>query len=235
MKNATITALILAVGIGLGIFTSAVLASSPVDAKPSPIHVEKYVTSGKLAIAQWASEDDQTYTQGYVNLIDIAKDSSGNLVSFVDVVIQQYRLVEHCQLINGEQYCNYDYEDLLGFYGSAELDKSDFTISNNVRTASLENVEITGIDYYSGKEMTITVDGTWTDSGGPIKIKRTYSESNEYYKLFFKGMFKGTEAEASIKISGDIDASSSDGSDYSEAFIAKAKNSALYKINDAPI
>lgn len=236
MKNIRTLALVVAAGVILGVLSStSSLSLTPAQAKPSSTHVEKYMTSGKLAVAQWFSADGDIFTNGYINLVDIAKASDGSVESFVDVFIEEYKLVEHCDEVNGEEVCYYDYEDVLAFFGSAVLDKSDFKISNNLRSASLESVEVTGYDYISGAEMTITVDAAWTDGGANIKQRNSFSETTEDYKVFFKGLFTGRAADASIEISGDIKSSSGDNPDYSDAFIAKAKNMAIYKIYEEPI
>lgn len=236
MNNIRTVAAIVAAALILGLVSSAAsLSLSTAQAKPNPTHVEKYMTSGKMAFANWFSEDNETITNGYVALVDSAKTAEGTPESFVDVSIQQYKLVEHCKVINGQEICNYEYADVIAFFGSAEVGKSDFKISSNVRSASLNNVKVTGYDYFSGKEMTITVDATWTDAGSPVKQRNSYSETTDNYKLFFKGMLSGRAADASIEISGDINVSNGDNPDYTDAFIAKAKNSAFYRIYEEPI
>jgi len=235
MNNVKTVAVIVAAGIILGLVSSvSSLALAPAQAKPNTTHVEKYMTSGKIASAHWFTEDGDTFTQGIVNLIVAAKTPEGTSESFVDVNIEQYKLEEYCEILNGEEYCDYEYTPVMTFFGYAELDRSDFNISSNLRSASLDSVEVTGFDYVNGEEKTITVDATWSDEGSPIKQRNSYSETNEYYKIFFKGMISGRTADASIEITGDINTSSGD-SDFSDAFIVKAKEVVLYKIYEEPI
>ncbi|MCI0563557.1 MAG: hypothetical protein MN733_34210 [Nitrososphaera sp.] len=230
----------LAAALVLSIASTLALSLTPAQANKNISQgndsVLKYRTSGKIASGQWFAEDeaDNTFTEVYLFMIDSATNVNGGYPeSFMDMVIYQYQLTETCEDYYGEEYCYYDYVPLLEFYGFAELNKSDFAISNNLRSASITGLEVTGYDYISGEEKTINVDAEWTSSGGMLKEKSSYSQTNEFFKISLKGMGAGRDADASVDISGDIDVNLDQNSNYG-ALLAKFRQAVLYKIIEQP-
>jgi hypothetical protein len=202
-------------------------------------HVQKFNISGKIADAHWfiENEGEQTFTDVYISLVDAAsKQDDLYTISTLDVFISQYKLIEECVTYpDGSEECYYDYQPVMEFFGYDELQDSDYKISNNVRSASVNGVELTGYDYFSGQEKTIIVDATWTAEGSLVKIKRAFSETDEGYKLTYKFMGTGRDAEASAQISGDIDLVLDEGTyQDADASILKAREGNMVKILGAP-
>ena len=212
--------LVLSVGL-LPLFSPATAASKPAAAQ----QVQKLAASGKLAEASWFLEDHEklTLTEVYMTLTDLDPEANpGSPEAFIDLIIIQAKLVEVCEEYAGEGYCYYEYLPAMEFYGYAELEESDFKISNNVRTASISGLELSGTDYFSGEEKTIIVDATWKADSALTKIKQSIAESDDGYKLTYKLSGIGRDAIANLQIGGDIQMTLGPSS-YSDASILKAK------------
>ncbi|MGH9992172.1 MAG: hypothetical protein ACREAZ_05940 [Nitrososphaera sp.] len=199
-------------------------------------HVTKYVATSKAAFAAWSEEDEnEVYTDVFVSLFDSAtlgNDSYPN--SYLDIFISQYRLVEVCDVYYGEEYCYYNYEPLLEFYGFAQLDSSDFAISNSLRSASVSDVEVTGFDYISYDKKTITVAVTWTGKGIIFKEKFGSHISTPFVMFSFKGMGSVRDASSSVDIGGDLEISLDQNSEYNDASISKFKQATMEIIKKGP-
>jgi hypothetical protein len=205
----------------LPLFSPATAASKPDAAQ----QVQKLAASGKLAEASWFLEDQEklTLTEVYLTLTDLDQEANpGTPEAFIDLIIIQAQLVEVCEEYAGEEYCYYEYLPSMEFYGYAELEDSDFKISNNVRTASIAGSEVSGTDYFSGEEKTIIVDATWKADSALTKIKQSIAESDDGYKLTYKLSGIGRDAIANLQIGGDIEMTLGP-SPYSDASILKAK------------
>ena len=243
MNNNTRLTLSIAIGAGLVLSVASMLAVfSPMSAEAKnnvgqgTDQVEKFRISGKVADAHWYVEDEEeeTFTDVSIYLIDSAQNVYEDYPeSFLEVFISQYKITETCVIYDGEEYCYYDYEPVVQFFGYAELKKSDFAISNNIRSASVTDVQVTGYEYVSGDEKTIIVDAKWIGEGSTLKVKSSYSETNEFYKVSFKGMGVGKDATASADISGDIDISL-DQISYSDASILKFRQGYMFRIIEEP-
>ena len=229
----------LSVALAAGLLTT-LFASMPFGAttsmtalaRPADAHkVEKFRVTNTLAEAQWDIEDEEEemFTRAAIYLVDSAsKGGYGYPESSLSVFIVQYRLVEECE-DEDEEECDYDYEPVTYFGGYTGLDKSDFKISSNLRSAVVKNVQVTGYDYLTGDEKTITVDATWTGQGNTFKNKHSFTESNEYYRLTFKASGTGRDAQATAQITGDINLTlNADG--YQDALLFKAKEGSMYRI-----
>ncbi len=221
----------------------ALLSLTPAQAnsKSSKVHqdndrVTKYSVTGKTAFSVWSKESgDEVYTDVFVYLFDSASRGQDSYqLSVLNIGISQYRLIEECDVYNGSEECYYDYEPLLAFYGYAELDDSDFAISNGLRSASVNGVELTGLDYVSQEEKTITVDATWTGEGSIFKEKNSYHQSNPFFKYSFKGMGSSRDAVATIDIGGDLDISLNENAEYNDALIGKFREATIIVIKDDP-
>jgi hypothetical protein len=194
-------------------------------------HVEKSRIAGKVANAQWYSEDKDVYSEGFIYLIDAESKPEGYYTDPIVVVqVWQYKLTEECVVYPDGEVCFYDYEVMADFYGYAEPQKSDFSISGNLRSASIEGVEVTGYDYVSGSEKTITLDASWTASGSLYRQKLSDTQYDEDYVYSFKAMGVGRDATVTAEISGDIDLTL-DESEYldSSATILKAKQAYMIR------
>ena len=209
MSGAVAAGLVLSLVLMFSVFSpTTVLAKD--NAGHGSDQLQKFKISGKVAQAAWSIDDEETetYTDVAMFLVDSQKNVlSGYPQSSLDIIISQYKLVEVCEVYDGEKYCYYDYEPIMEFYGFTEPSESHYAISNNLRSASLDHVSVTGYDYVSGDEKTITIDALWSGEGNQIKIKQSYSETNEFYKISFNGMGTGRDATASADISGDLDIS----------------------------
>ena len=214
------TSLVLSISL-LPLFSPATAASKPGAAR----QVQKFTASGKLAEASWFLEDREklTLTEVYLTLTDLDQEANpDNPEAFIDLIVIQAKLVKVCEEYAGEGYCYYEYLPAMTFYGYAELEDSDFKISNNVRTASIAGLEVPGIDYFSGKEKTVIVDATWKADGALTKIKQSIAESDDGYKLTYKLSGLGRDAIANLQIGGDIKLTLGQ-SPNSDASILKAK------------
>jgi hypothetical protein len=135
-------------------------------------HVEKFRIAGKVASAQWYSENSDTYSEVSVYLVD-ADSKPEEYYSNPTVIVQvwEYELIEDCIVYPDGEQCHYVYEFVTDFFGFAEPKRSDFSISGSLRTASIDAVEVTGYDYVTGDEMTITLDASWIASGSLFEAK----------------------------------------------------------------
>jgi len=221
-----LVSVIVATGLVLSISLSPLLSPATAASKPDAARqVQKLAASGKVAEASWFLEDDKklTLTEVYLTLTDLDQEANpGSPEAFIDLIVIQAKLVKVCDEYAGEGYCYYEYLPSMEFYGYAELEDSDFKISNNVRTASIAGLEVPGIDYFTGKEKTVIVDATWKADGALTKIKQSIAESDDGYKLTYKLSGIGRDAIANLKICGDIDMTLGQ-SPNSDASILKAK------------
>ena len=206
-------------------FTTAMTAQAKPDPVTSAGLVEKFRIAGKIADAHWYTEDleNKIFTDVFLFVVEI--DPKSNLPfteTFLDLIIFQYRLVETCEEFDGQVICYYDFEPLTDFYGSAVLDASEYSITNNFRSASVSGVEVSGIDFVSEEEKTVIVDASWIGDGGLIKIKQSSSEAQEDYRITYKANGLGRDATATADFSGDIELSL-DESTYSDATVMRVR------------
>ena len=197
-------------------------------------HIEKFRISGKIAQAGWYIENgDGTITEAFISLVDAAtKTEDFPPYKFLDVVIFQYEFVEECITYpDGSEVCYYDYVPIMDFYGFAELDGSEVDISNNLRSASADAIQVTGYDYVSGEEKTISVSASWVTDGSLLKIKRIFSQTDEDFKFTVKTMGTGREGTATAQISGDIDLTVDEGSAlYEDASVLRIREGQMVRI-----
>lgn len=213
--------LVLSVASLFPLFSPATAVSKPGATQ----QVQKLAATGKLAEASWFLEDQEklTLTEVYLTLTDLDQEANpGSPEAFIDLIVIQAKLVEVCEENAGEKYCYYEYLPAMEYYGYAEIKDSDFKISNNVRTASIPGLEVSGTDYFSGEEKTIIVDATWKADSALTKIKQSIAKSDDGSKLTYKLSGMGRDAIANLQIGGDIEMALGP-SPNADASILKAK------------
>ena len=242
----TLSSVTLSIGLLLSLFavlpsTSTALAQIGPYPNPDYDRVEKYRLSGISARADWFIEDEEeeSFTEVSVYLVDSALSGDERYAhSLLYVSIQQYTLVEdecYWDQEEEEEYCDYDFDRTIGFDGFAELDKSDFKISNNLRSALVRPVEVEGYDWVSDNEMTILVSAEWMGQGSKFKDTQMYSQTNEFYKAVAKVSGTARDALAKAQITGDgIDLSVGYNEEYHYASLMKSREGYMFRILSEP-
>jgi hypothetical protein len=197
--------------------------------------VERYSISGKSAQAWWSMEtEEEIYSDVFLAIADSAsKGDEKYTESYLFIAITQYKQVEVCDLYYGEEYCYYDHDWLMEFFGSTELDKSAFVISNNLRSASVQDLELIGYDYTSQNEMTIFIDADWTGVGETTRSRDFYNDNWESFKFTFKSMGVSRDADATVNITGDIEILA-DNSVDEEANLSKIREGTILRFTGKP-
>jgi hypothetical protein len=210
-------------------------AQQEADTNQSSNRVERFSISGKSAQAIWSMEnEDESHTDVFIAIVDSASKADEQFTeSYLFITITEYELVEVCEQYYGQEYCYYDYDWLMEFFGYTALDKAAFEISDSLRSASVQDLELGGFDYVSQNEMTITIDADWTGVGDTTRTRDFYSDSGESFKFTFKSMGVSRDADATLNITGDIEIST-DNSIDAEASLSKIREGTLLRFTGKP-
>jgi hypothetical protein len=92
-------------------------------------------------------------------------------------------------------------------------------------------VQVIGYEYLSQQEMTVWVNATWTADGSLLKLKQSYSDSNEDYTLTTKSIGTGRDAAATAQISGDININLDEQTsyEYEDASVMRVKQGEMIR------
>jgi hypothetical protein len=203
---------ILAVGFSfLQVFAAAlfvVTSFQSMTAEAAPAGSTTHVSfKGKAVEANWYSEEDEVYTEAALFATESAykqkSDKYGESVAYI--IINQYKEGEEiCEIVDEEEYCWTESIPILAFDGYTTLAPEAFIVSGaTLRSASL-NTQMTGYDYASDSEKTITINAVWSGLDGLFSGNSNYRfRSDDYrYSAHFHGSNRA--ADASAAISGDI-------------------------------
>ena len=174
---------------------------------PHNVHVS---FKGKSAEAYWYTYDepeDGIYTDAGLFATDFAyKEKSEKYEeSVVYIFINQYKEGEEvCETIDGEEYCWVEYIPILSFGGYTTLTPDAFSITGGILRSATLNTEITGYDYATDTEKTITINALWSGTDGLFsgKSNERFRSDGFQYSSHSTGISRG--ADVSATISGDI-------------------------------
>lgn len=160
---------------------------------------------GNAADAYWSNEDNGVYTEVYLFATDYRSQqkssSAGDSVAYI--TIYQYALNEVCEKYRGETYCWYEEVPTLAFDGFASgLDPQAFQ-ATRLDKATLDT-QITGYDWVSGTEKTITVNAAWSGIGDTSSGNYLYNYRSGDYTIHEQGTGSWRQADVTASIAGDI-------------------------------
>ena len=173
----------------------------------SNVHVS---FKGKSAEAYWYSYDepkDGIYTDAGLFATDFAykQKSEKYEESVVYIFINQYKEGEEvCEIIDGEEYCYVEYIPILAFGGYTTLTPDAFSVTGGTLRSATLNAEITGYDYATDTEKTITINALWSGTGdlSSGKSSERFRSDGFHYASSSTGISRG--ADVSATIGGDI-------------------------------
>jgi hypothetical protein len=162
---------------------------------------------GNSAYASMSSQSlDGVNTDVYVFATDTAsRQNSGTFdQSQAYFYIYQYKLGDQiCQVSDGQEYCYNQTIPIVSFNGYApSLDANSFQMKK-LNTASLQTT-MTGFDWVSNSEKTITINATWTGVGSTSSgnYVTTYRSGNYLFHSQYVGSSR--QGDITIGISGDV-------------------------------
>lgn len=163
---------------------------------------------GKSAEAYWYSEENELYTEAILFATDSAYKQKSDRYeeSVMYLAIYQYKEGEEiCKIYEGKEYCDVEYIPILAFEGYGILTPEAFAVQGARLSSATLNTEITGYDYVSDSEKTITIDADWSGTDSMTSGKNTYRvRSDDYrYSVHYSGFNRAADPIASL--TGDID------------------------------
>src|SRR5690348_11890885 len=148
-----------------------------------------------------SSQADGVHTDIYIFATDSASNQksarSDQSVAYVNVY-QYTQGNQTCQVIDGQQYCWYDYIPVLSFSGYATLNSAQAFQSSRLNSASLQTV-MTGFDAVSNSTKTIVIDATLTGVGNTTSGNSVYNYRAGSY--IFSSQSVGSYRQANVAIS----------------------------------
>jgi hypothetical protein len=160
---------------------------------------------GNSANAYWSNESNGVYTDVYLFATDYRyqQKSSAGGDSVAYMYIYQYTVNEVCEKYRGQTYCWYDYVPTLAFDGYVSgLDAQAFQ-ATRLDKATL-NTQITGYDWVSGTEKTITANVAWSGIGDTSSGNYLYNYRSGDYTVHSQGTGSWRQADVTASIGGDI-------------------------------
>ena len=174
---------------------------------PGTVHVS---FKGKSAEAYWYTYDkpeDGIYTEAGLFATDSAYKQKSQRYdeSVAFIFIYQYKEgKEICETVDGEQYCWVEYIPILSFEGYTTLRPDAFSVTGGTLRSATLNTEITGYDYSTDTEKTITINALWSGTEGLSsgKSNERFRSDGFHYTSHSTGISRG--ADVSATIGGDI-------------------------------
>lgn len=211
----TLTIVVVLLGATMLVPSSQLIAASASSVSATTQNQEKnnerlnthFSFKGKSAEAYWYSEENEIYSEAMLFATDSAykQKSDRNEESVMYLAIYQYKEGEEiCEIYEDEEYCDVEYIPILAFEGYAILTPNAFALKGAGLSSATLNSEITGYDYVSDSEKTITIDADWSGTGSMTTGKNTYKvRSDDYrYSTHYTGSNRAADPIASL--TGDI-------------------------------
>lgn len=161
---------------------------------------------GQSADASWYFEQDEVYTNVYVFATDSAsRQKSDTFTESVTYVgISQYKLGDEvCYEYEEEKYCWNEYVPVQEYFGYGTITSENFQTQGRLDGATL-NAKLTGYNYLTDSDHTISIDIEWTGEGEYSSGKNSYHYRSGDYSYHGNYVSFNRQAIATGVISGDI-------------------------------
>jgi hypothetical protein len=166
------------------------VGAAPAAAKAETFH---YSTRGLTAYANFYSVDESGCIETYadLNATDGRVKQTGKPAVTSEMFVYMYQY----------DFCSGEW--LVDAFGFASLAADEFVIDKGLNSATLV-ATINVYDYVSGSEFALSIDVTWSSTGGVYqqKFHAQYRSPEFKYNYRFMGTFRGATAAGSISGAG---------------------------------